>query len=130
LDKAVTLCIDRSAIPDHLKLHDCDCLGPCATPHPNKRESGADDDRGELSAHPNPFKDQTEIEFFVFENGRATVMLYDIHGALVAKLFDADVMGGELYSIPVASGLLPQGVYISTLVSGDIVRHHKLLIAR
>jgi hypothetical protein len=69
-------------------------LGPIAVP-----EAGSPSSLIALSsARPNPFLSQTRVSFTVPDRAPVGLSVFDVRGALVARLLDGEVPGGE-YSV-------------------------------
>jgi hypothetical protein len=83
---------------------------------------------------PNPFRDRTEITLNLSRSGRATVVVYDLQGRIVARLLDRTLEAGEhriTWNGRGRSGSpLRAGVYFCRLHSleGTLVR--RMLLAR
>lgn len=75
-----------------------------------------------LSAYPNPFSQQTSIEFTVVEDGLATVAIYAVDGKQVAEVFNEAATAGEVYSVPFNADNMANGIYLIRLTteSGDV----------
>ncbi len=142
-DKQVTICIGAPAVPAHLKLHDCDCLGPCSTPHPNKQvvdvsgmavrmmqEETEENHHLQMSIYPNPFTNQTTLQFFVAESGQVRLELRDLKGTFTKILFDNAVEGDSDFNINVDGSSLAEGIYIATLSNNNEVMHRKLIVIK
>jgi hypothetical protein len=78
--------------------------------------------------HPNPFNATTTIEFELFEDSHARLVVYDITGALVEILHDGDLGAGS-HSIVWDAGGSASGVYYYHLLSseGSLTRRMVLL---
>ncbi|WP_162910621.1 T9SS type A sorting domain-containing protein [Hymenobacter oligotrophus] len=69
---------------------------------------------GELepSVFPNPTGEDATITFAAAKSGRAVVEVYNVLGAKVATLFDAQVQAGEVKEVMFRGASLPTGTYI------------------
>jgi hypothetical protein len=87
-----------------------------------------------LQNHPNPFNPETQIVFTLAEAGRATVRIYDVHGKLVATVFDGDGVAGR--NTATWNGLdakgrrTGSGIYFYRLASGDKVQTRKMVLLK
>jgi hypothetical protein len=84
--------------------------------------------------HPNPFNPRTSFSFGLPRPGRAVLAIYDVRGAGVATVVDADLPAGE-QSVE-WNGLcnggtpVPSGVYFARLETAAGVRTVKVTLAR
>jgi len=80
---------------------------------------------------PNPFTQQTTMEFTLLESTHITATIYSIEGRLVAEVFNGTVTENTLYQMPVDAHDLPVGVYILqfAMENGD-VHYEKLYIKK
>jgi hypothetical protein len=76
---------------------------------------------------PNPFKDQTRINFHLNEAGNATLRLFDMAGNEVRTLIDGMIRQGR-HSIQVAKEGLRSGMYYYVLESNGQVQTKKLVL--
>lgn len=89
----------------------------------------------ELRANaPNPFNPRTSFGFSLARAGRAVLAIYDVRGARVATLIDADLPAGEhavAWSGQGSSGTpMPSGVYFAWLQTRLGARTVKVTLAR
>jgi Tol biopolymer transport system component len=63
---------------------------------------------------PNPFNQETIIPFYLTEETRVTLTVYDMHGARVAALLD-EVMGAGNHQVSFQAAEWPQGLYLYSL---------------
>ena len=91
--------------------------------------SGPANQTPELTVYPNPFRDQTTVEFSLPATGNATLMVYDLQSRLIKRLFSGSSDAGVRQHFVLAGAGLPQGVYIVRLTSGGKVVTQKLVRA-
>jgi len=72
-----------------------------------------------MIAYPNPFDNQTTIEFTSAVSGNATLVVYSVDGKEVGSLFKGQVEADELYSVEFNAKHLPAGMYIAELTTAD-----------
>ncbi|MBC7923614.1 MAG: SBBP repeat-containing protein [Ferruginibacter sp.] len=84
----------------------------------------------ELTAQPNPFAGQTTLRFRVGKAGRASLEVYDLKGARVARLFEGAAEAGQLYRCAWDGERLAPGLYLARLASGDGVLTQKMVLTR
>lgn len=80
-----------------------------------------------LSVYPNPFTNQTTLEFALPQAGPATLELYDVQNRLVRRLFAGSADAGERRQFSLAGAGLPVGVYLVRLVTSGQVYTQKLV---
>ena len=80
-----------------------------------------------LTVYPNPFGEQTTVEFSLPETGPATLAIYDIRNQLVQRLFAGESAAGAArrFALP-GAGLAP-GVYLVQLTTATQVVTRKLV---
>lgn len=76
---------------------------------------------------PNPFKDQTRINFNLADNGFTSLKIFDLAGNEVKALIEENLKSGK-HSINVSSSGLKAGIYYYVLRSKDIIETKKLVI--
>jgi hypothetical protein len=67
---------------------------------------------------PNPFLQNTQVNFEVKESGRTTLKVFNVLGQEMATLFDDQAESGKLYETTFEPTKLPRGVYFYTLTNG------------
>jgi hypothetical protein len=76
---------------------------------------------------PNPFKEQTWINFKLSERGKTSLKIFDMAGKEIKSLVN-DVLNQGKHSINVTSEGLRSGIYYYVLRSGNLVQTKKLVI--
>jgi hypothetical protein len=78
-----------------------------------------------VEVSPNPAVDMTQFSFQAVESGKATIVIYNMAGAVVARVPEMKVEAGMTYRIPYAVNNLAAGLYTIQLnneSSSDITR--------
>ena len=83
----------------------------------------------ELAVYPNPFTNQTSIEFNLATAGTATLSVYDVQNRLVQRLFKGSAEAGTRQHFTLTGAGLPPGVYTVQLVTNTKVVTQKLVHA-
>ncbi len=84
---------------------------------------------GELKAYPNPFAEQTLIEFSLPTDSKVWLSVYSIEGRKVAKLLEGDRMeGNTLQRFDFNASGLQSGLYILELQTELGIRQHQQLV--
>lgn len=76
---------------------------------------------------PNPFKDQTWINFRLPESGQTSLKIFDLTGKEIRLMVDDELTQGK-HSINLSSEGLTSGIYYYVLSSGNLVQTKKLVI--
>jgi hypothetical protein len=79
--------------------------------------------------YPNPFNPVTEIKYDVPKNSRVTLKVYNVLGAEVATLVDAD-QKANFYTVSWDAKDLASGVYFCTLTAGDFKAVKKMVLLK
>ena len=79
--------------------------------------------------YPNPFNSNTMIRFDIKENGKVTLIVFNLLGQEVATLVDNEISAGTHAISWDASGL-PSGIYLYKLEAGDFRAVKKLLFLK
>lgn len=103
-----------------------------AKKRPGRGKTQADNDIY-IASFPNPFANETSIEFELPYTQNASLDLYSVDGKRVANLFNGTAQNNEIYSIPFNANdiNLPQGVYLIRLTTekGES-QTHKIMILK
>ena len=116
-----------------------DFLDPGTDPNDldgNPWTSGIDDEQLSedvqlnLIIYPNPFQDQTSIQFELEKAGHVKIEIYDVAGKLITTIIDETYSGGQ-HTVQFDTGSLPNGVYLCTLKVDDVsLAHQKMVILK
>ena len=79
--------------------------------------------------NPNPLNTETEIHFITPVAGHVNLTLYNIHGAEVQTIINADKPAGN-HSVKVSGEKLAAGLYFYTLKAGDFTDTKKLAVVK
>jgi hypothetical protein len=84
--------------------------------------------------HPNPFNPTTQIGYQVANDGRVTLMIYDVKGALVSELVDG-VQSAGAYTVTwngknMAGQAVSTGVYFYRLAVGKFVQTRRMVLLK
>ncbi len=72
------------------------------------------------NANPNPFTHHIEINYGVFQKARVSILVYNIHGQIVANL-DEKILEPEIYSVSWQPSVeLPNGYYFVSIMMNDL----------
>ncbi len=82
-----------------------------------------------MSAYPNPFNPETNIEFTLPEKEPVTVSVYSIMGEKVRDLFTGEASSG-VNNIPFQAGALPSGTYFIAVRTQSKSKAIKVLLLR
>ena len=80
----------------------------------------------QLEVYPNPTSGPVNFKFTLDESAKATLEIFSMTGALMDRIFDADVEKG-MEQTALLNKQLPEGVYIYRLTYGNHVRTGKVI---
>jgi hypothetical protein len=80
-------------------------------------------------AYPNPFNPETNLSFSLPEAGHVSLLVYDVSGREVAKLYDGWYNAGVHEAI-FSAAHLPSGIYFARLTAGDVQETQKLMLVK
>jgi len=83
-----------------------------------------------LAAYPNPFTQQTTVQYSLAADGPVSLALYSVDGRLVRQLAAGTVAAGTSQSFTLDRQGLSEGLYLLRLVSGNEVRTQKLMLSK
>jgi len=83
---------------------------------------------------PNPFNPHTSISYSLPKPGRVTITVYDVRGAHVATLVNAELSAGEQivewHGVDDRGIPVPSGIYFAQLDTDQGIRTVKVTLAR
>lgn len=82
-----------------------------------------------LAVRPNPFNPATELAFTLDRAGPVEVLVHDLRGALVARVFRGELPAGE-HALPWRANGLASGIYLATVRADGSVRTAALTLAK
>jgi len=84
-----------------------------------------------LSAFPNPFREELNIQFSLPRSEKARVEIMNMEGRLLAAPFDGKVNENELTTVKFEAGSLPEGMYFCRMTTGSgVMQNRKLMLLR
>jgi hypothetical protein len=81
-----------------------------------------------LSVFPNPITETSTIQFTVPRAMYATMVLYDIRGRLVRRLFEGDAVPSVAHDIRLDGSGLSSGLFFLRLTGEGMVRTQKVIV--
>lgn len=81
------------------------------------------------SIYPNPFNAETNLSFFLPEDGDVNLVIFDIKGSEIIRLVDGWHPAGG-YDIKFDASRLASGVYFARLTGGSLCQTRKLLLIK
>jgi hypothetical protein len=119
------ICISANAVPAHL-AHGCS-IGSCSANAGNVARFA---NLATLQAVPNPFSENTVLDFTLAEGGTYTLEIYDLKGTLIRKLEEGTVQAKERRSVEINTSNWAKGVYMARLVTKTEVITAKLMLIK
>jgi hypothetical protein len=86
--------------------------------------------RNLLEVYPNPLTEAGTVHFHTRQGGKAQVYLYNELGSLVSTLYNAEVVSGQEYYLPLPIADLANGMYVCRLISNGKVENLRITIIR
>lgn len=83
-----------------------------------------------LNVQPNPFSDNTNIEFDLAQDSRLTVGLFDLLGNRVQVLTNSKSYESGKHLIPINGTNLPAGIYYCTIQAGNHIETQKMVLTK
>jgi hypothetical protein len=82
-----------------------------------------------FTASPNPFNNETEISFYLPRNSNVELIIYDVNGKEVNRLFDGYYPAGEL-NASFNGSQLSSGIYFVVLETDEGMMSRKLILLK
>lgn len=91
--------------------------------------------RGLVTSYPNPFNNETTLEFSMARSEATDLVIYDLLGREVARILDGERLNPGIHRLRWSGtnrdGIsLPSGIYFVGLRHGDELRTHRLYLLR
>ena len=104
-----------------------ECISPGSRLAAEEETTPEDDKTISLAAYPNPFRNNTVIEYFLPASTRVSLVVYDVRGRELTKLLRDQQQAEGVHRVTFESGVLSSGVYICTLNTGTDRRVVKII---
>jgi hypothetical protein len=92
-------------------------------------DGGIELETTELIAYPNPFTSSAIASFALpYDEANATLILYDLRGAVIQVLYNGNVNVNQKYEIPFNSQNLTKGIYFFRLSTSNEVKNLKVIM--
>jgi len=82
-----------------------------------------------VSAFPNPFNPSTTVAFGMDRNGEVEVLIHDLRGALVERVFRGQMDAGT-HEVTWRADNVPSGVYLVTVRSGAVMKTSQVALVK
>ncbi|RYY30694.1 MAG: T9SS type A sorting domain-containing protein, partial [Sphingobacteriaceae bacterium] len=83
-----------------------------------------------LFIYPNPVAEQGTVEFALPDAGQTNIVLYDMKGGLISRLYDGVTAANTTIRLKLNAGNLQNGTYLIYLTSGKTRLTKKLLVQK
>jgi hypothetical protein len=94
-------------------------------------EEFKNDEKGySISNYPNPFKDNTNINFSIKEKADVTIVISDMYGKEIQTLLTNAGYEKGNYTIQLNNSKLASGIYYCQLKANEIIKTNKLVVAK
>ncbi|GAB3815722.1 hypothetical protein GCM10028895_10190 [Pontibacter rugosus] len=84
----------------------------------------------DMQAHPNPFTTKATVKFTLAQEGKYSLLLYDMKGALLGEVKQGQAASGETVSVEIDGTALAKGMYFVKLQANGEVRTLKLVVVK
>lgn len=103
-------------------------IAPVEQPSQNVVDNNQDlgKDEFDVTVYPNPFSDDTQIEYWLAESSKVSLIVYDNRGILVSRLLDNESQSGGRHKITFNSKDLTSGLYNCVLSTSSKRKVHKV----
>ncbi|MFK7756121.1 MAG: T9SS type A sorting domain-containing protein, partial [Flavobacteriales bacterium] len=82
----------------------------------------------EIASFPNPASDEFTVQFSIPTDKDVDACIFDALGRAVTPVFKGQADGHRLYEFNISASNWESGMYVLSLLVGDEVHHHKILI--
>jgi len=86
-------------------------------------------DQHRLNIIPNPFMDETTIQFFIRKNTLVSLNIYDSRGKLVQNISAGEYLPGN-HQVLFSGREMPPGIYYCRLQSGRFAEYKKMILLK
>ncbi len=83
-----------------------------------------------ITAYPNPTTGPAVVEFSTANTGKTVIEVMDMSGRTVQTIFNQDAQAGQVYRVDFDGASLPNGIYLTRMVSNGTTTIEKMMIAR
>ncbi|MCF0074055.1 T9SS type A sorting domain-containing protein [Dyadobacter sp. CY261] len=90
-------------------------------------DGGHDHTKLFLSAYPNPYSEDTQIEYWLPKATAVSVSVFNEKGVEVARILDNESQSKGGHKVTFASGRLPSGTYLCTVNTSTEKKTHKVI---
>jgi len=126
-DAGASICLDKGFLADSnmdvfllAKIDGCTQL----------RTGNFVEQNNSIKNFPNPFNGETTIEFELNEASKASLVVTDFMGKVVATLADDESKEIGVHQLKFNGNHLPQGIYYSTLIANNRVSTQKMILIK
>jgi len=106
------------------------CSGITKTENLSIRAHGAGQNSIALTNFPNPFNEQTTIQFDISEETSTTLTLYDMSGKIITKILDNEILSQGKHEVSFNGNGLDAGVYYYTIQAGTYTGTQRMNLMR
>jgi hypothetical protein len=116
--------------PHQFRLRQVDADGSATLSDPVAVEVRAERTLALRATGPNPVRQATQLAFTVKQSGPATMILYNVLGQRVKRLYDREAAPGTRYSVDVRADDLSSGTYFARLQTRTGTRTQRIVVVK
>jgi len=116
--------------PHQFRLRQVDTDGTSSLSEPVTVEVRAEQTLALRATGPNPVRQATQLTFTVKQSGPVEMVLYNILGQRVKRLYDREATTGKRYSVDVVAGDLSSGTYFARLRAPSGTKTQRIVVVR
>ena len=116
--------------PHQFRLRQVDTDGSTSLSDPVSVEMRAEQTLALRATGPNPVRQATQLTFTVKQSGPVEMVLYNILGQRVKRLYDREATTGKRYSVDVIAEDLSSGTYFARLRAPSGTKTQRIVVVR
>lgn len=116
--------------PHQFRLRQVDTDGSTSLSDPVSVQVRAERTLALRATGPNPVRQATQLAFTVKQGGPATIILYNVLGQRVMRLYDREATPGKQYSVDVIADDLSSGTYFARLRAPSGTKTQRIVVVR
>ena len=83
-----------------------------------------------LKTYPNPFTDNTNIEFILNYDSKVRIEVFNVNGLLIGNIYNGNITANQKYTVNLYAENYKPGIYLLRLITEQSVFNQKLIILK